>query len=261
MVLLNILDGKLFLNREFEHSVLDKTLPSYDPNNPYSWNFNKVVDYYNNEINISINGFKIIVEGSSSIFYYTAWIMNEDGVYFISIHRKTNTPILKKVAIKKEAFDEVILIDEDFIKTKSGVFYTGKKIREADAETFEKVEHTQFYTDKNFVYSYTLTDGLAKIEMNPTDRFFIPFCWWFADKENIYQQSSWTNKIEAIDGNLSATRSNVSTVLNENIWKAQNDLDNPDNEQKRQTLFAEMKTYNDVFKLFFPTAKAKWNNQ
>ena len=200
----------------------------------------------------------------NSLKSYSAWVKNKNHLYYISISYKTKSfgeMMVKKTSLKPKFFDEIEVIDKDFIKTKKDVFYLGKKIVGADALSFKKVANTHFYQDINNVYSYTLTDGLA-IKKISHPRYFVPYLFYFADSEHIYHQSGWSNKIEIIED-----RESNSGPLYHNVAEAV--LKNTNITIKEYTTekiehgddLRLFKTYAGVFKYFFPEADAKWNTK
>lgn len=199
-----------------------------------------------------------------SLNSYTAWVKNKNHLYYISISYKTKSfgeVVVKKSSLKPKFFDEIEVIDKDFIKTKSEVFYLGKKIVSADAESFEKVVNTHFYQDINNVYSYTLTDGLAIKEIS-YPRYFVPYLFYFADSEHIYHQCSWSNKIEILEDEECSSGPlyhNVAEAVlkNTNITIKQYTTEKIEHGDDLR-LF---KTYAGVFRYFFPDADVKWNKK
>jgi hypothetical protein len=217
-------------------------------------------------LDFSGNGLEVIHQFfvEDSLNSYAAWVKNETHLFYISISfRKKNwgEVVVKKSSLKPKFFSEIIVIDNHFIKTNKEVFYLGKKIGSADAESFEKVVNTRFYQDMNNVYSYTLTDGLAIKEISHP-RYFVPYLFYFADSEHIYYQSGWSNKIEIIEDTESS-----SGPLYHNVAEAV--LKNTNVTIKEYTTekiehgddLRLFKTYAGVFRYFFPETNAKWNNK
>lgn len=93
----------------------------------------------------------------NSLKSYTAWVKNKNHLYYISISYKTKSfgeVVVKKTSLKPKFFDEIEVIDKDFIKTNSEVYYLGKKIVGADAISFKNTISEFFYEDKNRIYSF-----------------------------------------------------------------------------------------------------------
>lgn len=219
-------------------------------------------------LDISAERFEVLCDNANDgkLSSYCGWVKNAEHVFYISMsyqRKNYNQPIVKKATLNKKVFAEIETIDEFFIKTKTEVFYCGKKIKEADAASFRKVEHTHFYEDDNAVYAYNITDGLSVIHLPKESRYFIPHCWYFADENNIYHQSSWSNKIETAEPWKKMEMHHVSDLIVKNIWgadaKKYRAASNTEAMQKHWDFSRGLDTYADIFSHFFPEVNAIWN--
>ena len=202
---------------------------------------------------------------------YSAWVKNSANLFYISISCKTKSfgkVEIKKTSLKAKYFNEIKIISNDIIKTNTEVFYLGKKIAGADAASFEKVENTKFFQDDTYVYSYTNSERLDKIEIQKNSRYFVPHLYYFADNSHIYRQDSWTNKIVAIndENDDKPELHNVLEALQKNKNWQKIEMLTEDASPNAASVeqwndLAQFKNYSNVFNYFFPAANAKWNNK
>ena len=197
----------------------------------------------------------------NSLKSYTAWVKNKNHLYYISISYKTKSfgeVVVKKTSLKPEFFDEIEVIDKDFIKTKSEVFYLGKKLVGADAVSFQKTICDSFYEDENRVLSFSnfRIDFIEK--QKELTYFFVPKCSCFASQHFIYSLDNWTDKIKQVSGDFSGSifYTELETIIS---------LLYPELSKKECIIWREkvgvLNNYETIFQCLFPDADAKWNTK
>jgi hypothetical protein len=194
-----------------------------------------------------------------SLYSYCAWVKNKKHLYYISISYKTKISgevVVKKTSLKPKFFDEIEVIDKDFIKTKSEVFYLGKKIVGADGVSFKNTISEFFYEDKNRIYSfYNFRINILEKQLD-TNYFFIPFCDCFASEQAIYDIDGWTDKMKQVSGDFTGSifYQHLEIILSI-LYPELSEKECIDLREK----VGYMKNYETIFQTIFPDADAKWS--
>jgi hypothetical protein len=228
----------------------------------------ETVEQFKNEVflkkdilDISGEGLEVIHQFfvEDSLNSYCAWIKNEIHLFYISISlqtKKWGEVVIKKTSLKPKFFDEIEVIDKDFIKAKSEVFYLGKKIDGADASSFQKTICDTFYEDENRVYSFS-NFRINILEKQPDIKyFFIPYCDCFASEHTIYRLDNWTDKIIQVSGDF------TGSIFNQHLEKIISQL-YPELSENECIFLREklgvLKNYENIFQTIFPDTDAKWS--
>jgi hypothetical protein len=190
---------------------------------------------------------------------YCAWVKNEMEIYYVSISLRTKNwseVVIKKTSLKPKFFNEIEVIDKDFIKTKSEVFYLEKKIVGADAASFQKTICNTFYEDENRVCSFS-NFSLHFIEKQKgLTYYFVPQCSCFANQHFIYNLDNWTDKIIQVSGDF------TGSIFNQHLEKIISQL-YPELSENECIFLREklgvLKNYENIFQTIFPDADAKWS--
>lgn len=192
---------------------------------------------------------------------YCAWVKNEMGLYYVSISLRTKNwseVVIKKTSLKPKFFDEIEVIDKDFIKTNSEVYYLGKKIVGADAISFKNTISEFFYEDKNRIYSFLNFRIHILEKQQDTKYFFIPYCDCFASEQAIYRLDNWTDKMEQVSGDFTGTLFyKYLEIIFSTLYPELSERECIDLREK----VGYMKNYETIFQTIFPDVKAAWNKQ
>ena len=212
-------------------------------------------------LDISGEGLEVIHQFfvEDSLNSYCAWIKNEIQLFYISISlqtKKWGEVVIKKTSLKPKFFNEIKLIDKDFVKTKKDVFYLGKKMVSADAASFQKTICDTFYEDENRAYSFS-NFSLHFIEKQKgLTYYFVPQCSCFANQHFIYNLDNWTDKITQVSGDF------TGSIFNQHLEKIISQL-YPELSENECIFLREklgvLKNYENIFQTIFPDADAKWS--
>ena len=165
--------------------------------------------------------------------------------------------------IEEMDVQDFALIVKEFIKnfsekTKSEVFYLGKKLVGADVVSFQKTICDSFYEDENRVLSFSnfRIDFIEK--QKELTYFFVPKCSCFASQHFIYSLDNWTDKIKHVSGDFSGSIffTELETIIS---------LLYPELSKKECIILREkvgvLNNYEKIFQCLFPDADAKWNTK
>lgn len=149
----------------------------------------------------SSEGFRLIVADGYSI-YFNGYFQNIDGLHFVSgWHVLQKKKPVKTITTVKKSAAPIVACSPVFLRAGQNVLCCGKRMSKVDADSFRCVPNTCFSTDIHTLFAWSLTDGLARLEMDTSRLKFLSalkldYC---TDGERVYHQSSWTEKIESFD--------------------------------------------------------------
>jgi len=214
-------------------------------------------------LDISGEGLEVIHQFfvEDSLNSYCAWVKNEMHLFYISISlqtKKWGDVLIKKSSLKPKFFNEMEVIDKDFIKTKSEVFYLGKKIVGADAVSFKRTICNTFYEDETRIYSfYNFRINILEKQQD-SKYFFIPYCDCFASEHTIYRLDHWTDKMEQVSGDF------IGNIFYQHLEIIFSILYPELSENECIDLREKVgykKNYETIFQTIFPEVNAAWNKQ
>lgn len=214
-------------------------------------------------LDISVFGLEVIHQYfvEDNLNSYCAWVKNEKGLFYVSISlqtKKWGEVVIKKTSNKANCYDEIEVIDKDFVKTRKDVFYLGKKIVGADAVSFKNTINAFFYEDVNRIYSFSNYNINILERQKELTYFFVPKCSCFASQHFIYSLDNWTDKIKHVSGDFSGSIffTELETIIS---------LLYPELSENECIIWREkvgvLNNYETIFQCLFPNADAKWNTK